>query len=94
MLCLINVCNAAEIYYTKPGYIATTTESLLDTVIYLVKSGDQQAFLQLLWQNPGVFSLDGGLRVYLEDITWDNKVKIRAEGSVRPMWTLKAAIYD
>ena len=84
----------AETYYTRDGYIATTNEDLLDMVINFVAANDQQAFMKLLYINPGVFMLKGGLEVYVEKITWDGKIKIRPVGQIVSIWTIRAAIYD
>lgn len=79
---------------TKPGYLASVSEKLLDKAFEYAVAKDAAA-LQKLIDSKMVFVLKGGLRVYIVDIKmFSGKVKIRPAGQTVEVWTSIEAVGD
>ena len=50
-----------KIYFTKPRYVAATTEELLDKAIYVLMHKGNTAFRNFMIEQPEVFYLRAGL---------------------------------
>ena len=80
------------VYYTKNGYLAATSEKLLNRVVALAVSGHQEKFRKFVNANPSVFPLKGGVKVFIEQTSWPGKVKIRPYNTNITIWTVREAI--
>lgn len=80
------------IFYTKSGYLAATSEKLLNRVVSLAVSGHSEKFRKFVNANPSVFPLKGGVKVFIEQTSWPGKVKIRSYNTNITIWTVREAI--
>ena len=80
------------VYYTKSGYLAATSEKLLNRVVALALSGHLEKFRKFVTSNPSVFPLKGGVKVFIEQTSWPGKVKIRPYNTNITIWTVREAI--
>jgi hypothetical protein len=77
---------------TASGYLASTSEELLDKAISYLVDKDNVA-LQKILDTGLVFELKGGLSVYVVNTKmFSGKVKIRPVGETVEIWTLIEAI--
>ena len=77
---------------TNSGYLASTSEELLDKAIGYISVKDYAALQKLMDANL-VFTLKGGLKVYIVDTKiFSGKVKIRPVGQTFEVWTLIEAV--
>ena len=80
-------------YVTVKGYWASTSKAKIEKLIDLLASGDYDAADLYTKLNPDVFMLKAGLKVHLVDSTWlGSLVKIRPNGQLIEIWTVKEAI--
>lgn len=87
-----NYALAQNARITKSGYLASTSEELLDKAIEYAVAKDHAA-LQKILDTHLVFMLKGGLRVYIVDTKiFSGKVKIRPVGETFEVWTLIEAV--
>ena len=87
-----NYALAQNARITKSGYLASTSEELLDKAIEYAVAKDYAA-LQKILDTQLVFMLKGGLRVYIVDTKiFSGKVKIRPVGETFEVWTLIEAV--
>jgi len=79
------------VYTTQDGYIAATSEDLLDKAISYLGAKDTVA-LQKLMDTQMVFVLKAGMKVYItERGIFSGKIKIRPVGETFEVWTFREA---
>lgn len=89
-----NLALAQSTRKTVPGYLASTSEDLLDKAIEYAVSKDYVA-LQKLLDSDLVFMLKGGLEVYIVKCKFfSGKVKIRPTGETIEIWTVIEAVKE
>lgn len=83
----------SEPQITCDGYPITTSQAHLDKLVDFAASGDKEAWVQYVRENPGVQMLEGGQKVYVEE-TEDlgSIIKIRPKGETIGVWTVREAI--
>lgn len=87
-----NFALAQDTRATKPGYLASVSEDMLDKAIDYAVAKDHAALQKLMDANL-VFMLKGGLKVYIVDTKmFSGKVKIRPAGETLEVWTLFEAV--
>ncbi len=81
-----------NVYITKEGYVASTSEELLDIAIKLALKGNTDQFKFYLVTNPLVFFLKPNLWARIEEYSFPGKVKIKLIDYDLSVWTLKEAV--
>lgn len=92
ILTLYSSAFAENIKTTKPGYLASLSETMLEKAIDYAVANDKIALQKLLDSNL-VFILKEGIRVYIVDVKlFSGTVKIRPVGETFEVWTVTEAV--
>jgi hypothetical protein len=94
ILVFATFASVAQARTTKSGYLASTSQELLEKTIAYVVAEDLDAYNKIM-ATGAVFSLKGGLQVeVVETAITKGLVKIRPKGETVELWTNIEAVGD
>ena len=73
------------------GFPVAISEAYLDKAVDILNAEDREAMKKLLMRGVVAVSKDGKT-IYVEDVKFGNKAKIRFQGGTQSFWTVRDAL--